>query len=80
MDNESKIELTYGQKAVGLTFNPSGNYDVEQCKIRFAQMIDEMALLRVITDIDEKKRYCSIAITEMQTAQMWMVKALTCKD
>jgi hypothetical protein len=44
-------ELSYGEKAVGLGFNPGANPEV--------------------------KRMASVAITELQTAQMWAVKAIT---
>lgn len=36
--------------------------------------------LRAISDSQEQKRLCSVAITELQTAQMWSVKSLTWKD
>lgn len=78
MKNE-KFELTYGDKLVGVEFNPSGNTAVDRCKKTFAKLIDELDLVRELAGSREKKRQCSIAITEMQTAQMWMVKALTCK-
>ncbi len=70
-------ELTFGEKAVGLTFNPSGNADVEDCKRLFAAVIDDMHELRNTTYDNEVKRMASIAITEAQTAQMWAVKAIT---
>jgi hypothetical protein len=70
-------ELTFGQKAVGLTFNPGGNPLVEQIKRNFAITIDHLDLCRTQADNAEKKRMYSIAITELQTAQMWAVKAAT---
>ena len=73
-------ELTYGQKAVGLTFNPSNDDKVAMCKKRYADLIDEMNELRNRTVSQEVERMCSIAITELQTAQMWSVKSLTWKD
>lgn len=73
-------ELTYGQKAVGLTFNPSNDDKVAMCKQRYADLIDEMNELRNRTVSQEVERMCSIAITELQTAQMWSVKSLTWKD
>lgn len=73
-------ELTYGEKAVGLSFNPSGNVEVESVKQDFAHIIDHMDDLRSITKSSEVKRLASIAITEAQTAQMWAVKAITWKD
>lgn len=75
--SEDNRALTYGEKAVGITFNPSGNDAVHQCKMRYAVQIDEMNTLRDTTGDPEVKRMCSIAITELQTAQMWAVKALT---
>lgn len=74
-------EQTYGEKAVGLTFNPSMNGDVETLKKLYAQIIDHMDDFRkgYITrgDNPEMVRLCSIAITEAQSAQMWAVKAVT---
>jgi hypothetical protein len=63
-------ELTYGQKLVGLTFNPSNDDKVAMCKQKYAELIDEMNNLREKTSSQEVKRMCSIAITELQTAQM----------
>lgn len=73
-------ELTYGQKAVGLTFNPSGDDAVGQAKQTFANAIDQLNDIRNQTTSNEVKRMCSIAITDAQSAQMWAVKAITWKD
>ena len=73
-------QQTFGQKAVGLSFNPSGDDAVAQCKQRFADAIDQMNDLRNSTPSNEAARTASIAITELQTAQIWAVKALTWKD
>lgn len=75
--------MTYGEKAVGLSFNPGGNEDVYVMKKHFAMIIDIMAELRSTASQagdGEQARLASIAITEAQTAQMWAVKALTWKD
>jgi hypothetical protein len=77
--NQEQRELTYGEKAVGLTFNPSNDDSVAQCKAEFACVIDRMNILRMTSSNDEVKRMASIAITEAQTAQMWAVKAITWK-
>ena len=74
------MELTFGQKAVGLSFNPSNDGIIDVIKQRFADLIDEMNNLRNETLSVEVKRLCSVAITEMQTSQMWAVKAITWKD
>ncbi len=73
-------QLTYGEKAVGLTFNPSGDSAVTTVKKYYAQIIDDMNSLRSGDISPEAKRLYSIAITEAQTAQMWAVKAITWKD
>ena len=39
-------ELTFGEKAVGLTFNPGSRTDVDECKRGFAAEIDRMNNLR----------------------------------
>ncbi len=72
-------EMTYGEQAVGLTFNPSNDDAVAQCKQEFAAVIDRMNDLRNSTNNVEMKRMASVAITEAQTAQMWAVKAITWK-
>jgi len=73
------VELTFGQKAVGLSFNPSAMDEVTQCKREFAAIIDRMNDWRGISESPEVQRMCSVAVTEAQTAQMWAVKALTWK-
>jgi len=77
--SEEQREITYGEKAVGLTFNPSNDDNVSACKAGFAILINMMNDLRNSTDDPEVKRMCSVAITEAQTAQMWAVKAITWK-
>lgn len=69
--------LTYGEKAVGVNFNPSGNHSVNDTKAGFARLIDEMHSLRTAVEDVEVKRMLSIAITEAQSSCMWAVKALT---
>ena len=74
-------ELTFGEKAVGLTFNPGGSDAVNSAKEAFAAMIDAMNDFRHMpTTSPEAKRLASIAITELQGAQMWAVKAITWRD
>lgn len=73
-------ELTFGQKAVGLTFNPSGDPKVLKCKQIFADAIDQMNELRESSESPGVKRHASTAITMIEDAQMRAVKALTWKD
>lgn len=77
VENPEPRKLTYGEMAVGLPFNPSDTDSVYYCKRDFARIIDHINEMRESTDVQEIKRMCSIAITELQTAQMWTVKAIT---
>lgn len=72
--------LTFGQKAVGLSFNPSNDSLVDHFKVKLADLIDEANAVRETSDDPEVKRMASIAITELQTSQMWIVKAVTWKN
>jgi hypothetical protein len=69
--------MTYGEKAVGLTFNPSGDPKVHAIKQLFAQIIDLCDDARTEAGQSERARLLSIAITEAQGAQMWAVKGIT---
>ena len=72
---------TFGQKAVGFSFNPSNDSAIDRCKQTLANAIDQMQYLRTHENSSpETKRLASVAITELQGAQMWAVKALTWKD
>lgn len=71
-------EMTFGEKAVGLDFNPSNSDAVSEVKAQFAALIDQINNLRT-GSTGERARCASEAITGLQTAQMWAVKALTWK-
>ncbi|HEV2225094.1 MAG TPA: hypothetical protein VGR84_19030 [Candidatus Acidoferrales bacterium] len=71
--------MTYGEKAVGLKFNPSGDSNVDVIKRLYAQIIDICNTDRAGA-AGEKARLFSVAITEAQTAQMWAVKAVTWQE
>jgi hypothetical protein len=71
------IKMTYGQKAVGLTFNPSENRKVEKIKRLYAEIIDLLNEENESKNTCEQTRLLKIAITEAQTAQMWAVKGIT---
>lgn len=70
-------ELTFGEKAVGITFNPGGHALVNEIKEKAAIYIDLLNAARDAHHSPEGKRQLSIAITEAQTSQMWAVKAVT---
>jgi len=74
-----EVTLSFGERAVGLTFNPSGDPEVNQIKVNCAILIDQLHDLRSghYADDNDVKRMLSLAITDVQTAQMWAVKAVT---
>jgi hypothetical protein len=74
---QNECELTFGERAVGLTFNPSGDERVRILKEIAAGFIDACNDARDDATDPEVKRMYSIAITEAQTAQMWAVKGAT---
>lgn len=71
-------ELTYGQKAVGITFNPGNNSQVNEIKHASAFIIDLLAKESLKDGVSpEKLSLLECAIRELQTSQMWAVKAIT---
>ena len=70
-------ELTFGEKACGVSFNPSNSPHVAAIKESFAAIVDDLNVLRETADDTDVKRMLSVAITNAQTAQMWAVKAVT---
>lgn len=75
MDNERT--LTFGEKAVGVTFNPSQKEEVKIVKELYARIIDMLSNSFLDETDGETIRNYKVAITEAQTAQMWAVKAIT---
>jgi hypothetical protein len=69
--------FTFGEKACGVSFNPGGDPSVAQIKADFAALVDNLHNMREVCNNGEKARMLSLAITEVQTAQMWAVKAVT---
>ena len=72
-------EQTFGERAVGLSFNPSGEDSVHRLKSAAAAFIDLCNEARNGADGEVGRMY-SVAITEAQTAQMWAVKAATWRN
>ena len=79
-EGKDAIKQTYGEKAVWIDFNPSCLTDIDVMKKKFADVIDKMDYIRSESTSAEQKRLCSVAITQIQTAQMWAVKARTWED
>lgn len=71
-------ELTFGEKLVGLTFNPSGDEKVQRAKELCAELAD---LLNDNADPREERPLCRLlfdkTIGDILDAQMNVVKVLT---
>jgi len=86
---ETKTELTFGEKLVGLTFNPSGDPKVNRAKELCAELAD---LLNEhwkqfdaydghnINTVQLRNQLYSHTIGEILNAQMNVVKVLTLKN
>lgn len=76
-------ELTFGQRAVGITFN-HGKGDISEqiheAKVTCASAIDQMNDLRAVSTSGEYKALATISTRAVQAAQMAMVKAITWQD
>lgn len=74
-------ELTFSQKLVGLTFNPSGDPKVQRAKELCAELADLVRDGNEILDLDNSVKHHLIQHTygEILNAQMNVVKILTLK-
>jgi hypothetical protein len=73
-------EFTFGEKLVGLTFNPSGDVNVQRAKELCAELAD---LLNDNADPNAERPLCRLlfdkAVGDILDAQMNVVKVLTFK-
>lgn len=82
MEQESPT-FTFGQKAVGITFNPSNLPEVDAIKTIFAEAIDLLNELRdkaLKEGSSSAARHFSLAITYAEEAQGRGVRGVTWKD
>ena len=78
--SETTRELSYGERAVGLTFNPGGNPDVDKVKKLYAEIIDLISRIEDGSNYSEFKRELKKEATmSAVTAQMAAVKVITYK-
>ena len=77
--NVSTEELTPGQKAAGVNFNPSNLPMVDDLKNMAAEFIDACDIEREAAGRGEKGRYYSKAISSIEDGQMNALKAATWK-
>ena len=79
-------EMTAGEKAVGITFNPSNDPKVQEVKELFAkafnmveQSVDVNKLETPDYSVARSRKMRDSALENIITAQMWAVKVLTLK-
>jgi hypothetical protein len=76
-------EMTAGEIAVGLTFNPSGDERVDKLKLLFAEAFDIVEQSVPADDgtipTARKRKLRDAALHEILSAQMWAVKVITLK-
>ncbi len=70
-------QLTTGQRAAGVSFNPSKDPFVDEIKQLYADIIDKLDKARNEAGRGEKGRYYSKAISYTEDAQVNAVKAIT---
>ena len=83
MTKTPEKKLTFGERAVGITFNPSSISEVEEIKKASANLIDvicgdEGQCVKFDPNADgEVAAMRKLAQRHIQEAQMWAVKAAT---
>jgi hypothetical protein len=80
LGQELPKELSFGQKLVGLTFNPSGDEKVQRAKelcAELADLLNEHNEMQTQTQFSQ--RLFSHTVGEILNAQMNVVKVLTLK-
>ena len=87
MENNTERELSFGEKAVGLTFNPSGDCKVNEAKQLMAEALDllkeaekEKTEFWTKTQSWEANVFRTNAFNKIVDAQMALVKYITWKD
>lgn len=72
------MPMTLGEYRVGILFNPSHNETVDKIKRAAADLIDMIdVILNEDAERGEVQRLKAIAITNIEDAAMWAVKAAT---
>lgn len=83
MPESPQREMTYGEKAVGLTFNHAEGKEkdeVYEVKSSFAKMIDLVEGKRTANDSRFKNTLTTNAVNTLVAAQMFVVKVITWKE
>lgn len=69
--------MTLGDYRVGITFNPSNNREVDAIKRAAADLIDLIDNIQITHEAFEVTRLKTLAMTYIEDAAMWAVKAAT---
>jgi len=84
MENQTERGLTFGEKAVGLTFNPSGDEKVNKAKQLMADALDLLQQAELeksdygkVTQSWEANVFRTNAFNKVVDAQMALVKYIT---
>ena len=87
MENNTERELSFGEKAVGLTFNPSGDEKVNKAKRLMADALDllkevenEKTVNGNVTPTWNSNVFKTNAFNKIVDAQIALVKYITWKD
>ena len=75
-DNQNLRPLTLGEKRCHINFNPSSDDKIGTFKRMMADAIEYCNNELRSTEDSEAKRCFSIAMTELETAQMYAVKGI----
>lgn len=76
METENKAVMTLGEKRCHIGFNPSSDDKIGTFKRMMADAIDYCNFEMINSEDPEAKRCFSIAMTELETAQMYAVKGI----
>jgi hypothetical protein len=86
MENQVQREMTFGEKVVGLTFNPSGDDKVNKAKQLMAYALDLLQQAELeksdygkVTQSWEANVFRTNAFNKIVDAQMALVKYITWK-
>jgi hypothetical protein len=73
------MSQSLGEHRVGINFNPSGNEMVNKIKRAAADLIDLVLSVDNAANPNEVERLKALAMTNIEDAAMWAVKAATKK-
>jgi len=76
MTEEVKKEMTLGEKRCHINFNPSSDDKIGSFKRMMADAIDYLNDQMIESSDPEAKRCFAVAMTELETAQMYGVKGI----